>query len=749
MTFFFFGEQSENSVNVFHFKKKHLQTAQALMSVLFAFWFCSLFAPTSAGQQERRKWEEPQNLAIVNTTSDDFAPSYAPLERVLYSASTQSGYAELYIIKYETRRDAASGEIKPRFSAAERVQTSLNQPRTNQSYITFAKDGTVLLSAFRMAKTRPYLNIFQAADRSNIFSKPAPLDALNTDDFNAHASLAPSGRSVVFASTRTNGRGGTDLWTATRDESGAWQPPVNLGDLLNSQADEITPFLAAEDSLYYASNGFGGKGGFEIFLSVRIDGRWQAPVPLVELNSEADDSDFTLLPGNVAVFASNRSGGRGSLDLYISRFVPVSQLVSAVEYKIATQTNFLTLEEFSMTEVIPLAPYIFFEPNVSALPRDLKQYSADETTRYSPQNLRPDPMTVYSETLNIIGKRLAENPTSTLLLNVVESSNNALSRQRVEAIRLYLQNVWSIDVKRLLGAASNGTSNSTSNSNGVNTAILAATKRKILGFAGEDAVRCVELTSSDARICAPVRIAGVNVLAKPRKLDVALDARPRPAMRSWTFSLLGDSRDTLFRTSGVALPFAMAVPLEASAWGSVPEEVTARLVGTDSLGRTGKRELVMAVYRLLLDQKRAQKVQDKLIERYRLLVPRDNEGALTAEQQDILKEIASSMTGSTNVILSSYSFDDKSANDKSANDKSANDKSANDKSASTPIDRVARQMADELKRLAPILLTQPPQFEATTDVSTPETPQERVFAHVVIITIERNMQSSQQERRGR
>jgi hypothetical protein len=719
------------------FKKNHSnivlsKAAQTLASVLFAsvlfaLWFCAIFVQNSFAQQERRRWEEPQNVAILNTAQDEFAPAFSLAERVLYFASVQNGFAEFFTTKYETRRDAASGENKPRFFPFERVQNSLNQPRTNQSYITFAKDGTTLLSAFRMAKTRPYLNIFQAADRSNIFPKPAPLDALNTDDFNAHASLAPSGRSVVFASTRTSGgRGGTDLWTAVRDESGAWQPPVNLGDVLNSQADEITPFLAAEDSLYYASNGFGGKGGFEIFLSVRIDGRWQAPVPLVELNSEADDSDFTLLPGNVAVFASNRSGGRGGLDLYVSRFVPVSQFISAVEYKIATQTNFLTLEEFSMTDVIPLAPCIFFEPNAPTLPRDLKQISADETATFSPQNLRPDPMTVYSETLNIIGKRLAENPSAMLLLNVVESSNNALSRQRIEVIRTYLQNVWSIDGKRLVGA-------STGSSNGTTPTVSPTTRRKILGFAGEDAVRCVELTSSDARICAPVRIAGVNVLAKPRKLDVALDARPRPAMRSWTFSLIGDSRDTLFRTSGSTLPFAMAVPLEASAWAAIPEEVTARLVGTDSLGRTGKRELVMAVYRLLLDQKRAQKVQDKLIERYRLLVPRDNEAALTAEQQETLKEIAASITaglsGSVNVILSPYSFDDKSA--------------------TTPIERVARQMVDELKRQSPFLLTQPPQIEATTDISIPETPQERVFARMVIITIERTVQSSQQERRGR
>ena len=55
-------------------------------------------------------------------------------------------------------------------------------------------------------------------------------------------------------------------------------------------------------------------------------------------------------------------------------------------------------------------------------------------------------------------------------------------------------------------------------------------------FAGEDAVRCVEMSSNDPRITASVRIAGVNMIAKPRKLDLlALDMRPRILLRSWSF----------------------------------------------------------------------------------------------------------------------------------------------------------------------------------------------------------------------
>ncbi len=683
---------------------------------------CLLVAHISAfAQTERRKWEEPQNLAILNTPTDDFAPSYSPDERLLYFSSQQSGWAQFFTAKFETRRDATSGEQRPRFSPAERLVTSLVQTRSNQSYISFAKDGTVLLSAFRMVKTRPFLNIFQASDRKNAFPKPSPLEALNTDDFNAHPALSPSGKSIVFSSTRSGGRGGTDLWAANRDESGAWQPPVNVGELLNSPQDEITPHLQSDDSLYFASNGFGGKGGFEIFLSVRIDGRWQAPVPLPELNSEFDDSDFAMLPGSIGIFASNRTGGRGGLDLYVSRFVPASQLVSQVEYKIATQTSFLTLEEFLMTDVLPLTPCLFFEPNSAQLPRDIKQLTSEETSGFSPQNLRPDPLAVYAETLNILGKRLREFPNATLSIIAPEASNSALSRQRVEAVRNYLQNVWDVDGKRLL------TEPNTSNT-------AASARKRVQGFAGEDAVRCVEFQTNDARILASVRIGGVNLLAKPRKLDVGLDARPRPQLRSWTFTLIGDGRDTIFRTTGSSLPYALSLPLEASSWASAPEEVTARLVGTDSLGRTGKRELTMIAYRLPLDQKRAQKVQDKIIERYRFLLPRDNDAALSAEQTEILREIAAGAIGIQNSA--------QTAGQNSGLSVRIVPFSFEEKSAQQGLERNAKIIAEELKRLTPMLSGQAPQIEPTNDIAPPETPQERVMARCIMLIVERNAQSS-------
>lgn len=688
--------------------------------------------------QERKKWTEPQNLATLNTAGDDFAPSYSRREGTLYYSSTVNGYAEFFTSRYETRRDVITNESLPRFAPPARAESPLNQARNNQSYITFAPDGSALLSSFRMTPRRPYLNIFQSVLSSGSFVKPEAVDALNTDDFNAHPALSPSGKTVVFASNRPGGRGGLDLWSSNRDENGVWQPPVNLGDALNSSDDEITPHFASEDSLYFSSNGFGGAGGFEIFLTVRVEGKWQPPTPVRELNSEFDDADFTTLPGNVGVFASNRPGGRGGLDLYVARLAPLSQLTSSAEYKIATQTTFITAEEFAMSDVIPLAPCIVFEPNSGDLPPDLKRYAPEKTSEFSPQQLRPDPKRIYAETLNILGKRMQERPASRITLRALESVSPALARQRFESIGAYLQKVWNIDAKRL-----------TFQQTIVETE---SSWRQFLRLTGEDAVRCVGISSNDEQLLVPVRIAGVNVLAKPRALNLALDMRPRSILRSWSFALTAENdaleedaleknasattRDTIFRIGGATLPFSAVVPIEPSRWSFLPEELHAELQGVDSLGRIGKQMMTITVYKLPLQQKRAQKIPDKIIDRYRVLLPQSDNGniELTPEDKALIKEIGGILAtapGAT-ITITPNTFGDKAAINHG--------------------ERFARAASDEIKRQTPTLLTQSIQIEPTGEISAPETPQERMMQRALVITIERPAQQTpqqtpQQERR--
>ncbi|MBL7999844.1 MAG: PD40 domain-containing protein [Candidatus Kapabacteria bacterium] len=150
---------------------------------------------------------------------------------------------------------------------------------------------------------------------NGVLSQPDFLDQVNDRASSSlHPTLSPDGTMLVFCSDRTGGEGGTDLWISTFS-NGQWNIPINAGTELNSNANEITPCFLGNDSLLFASNGFGGKGGYDLYITIRKAGEWLPPTPLLHLNSVFDESDPCVLPDGRIIFASNRNGKNRTLYL--------------------------------------------------------------------------------------------------------------------------------------------------------------------------------------------------------------------------------------------------------------------------------------------------------------------------------------------------------------------------------------------------------------------------------------------------
>ena len=90
----------------------------------------------------------------------------------------------------------------------------------------------------------------------------------------------------MFFSSDKEGKGGADIFYYIKGPKGEWLGPKPMEDYINSAGNEINPFSPHPDTLYYASNGHGGKGGFDILMSVREHGKWLEPIPIDEVNSE-------------------------------------------------------------------------------------------------------------------------------------------------------------------------------------------------------------------------------------------------------------------------------------------------------------------------------------------------------------------------------------------------------------------------------------------------------------------------------
>lgn len=129
---------------------------------------------------------------------------------------------------------------------------------------------------------------------------------------------------LIFASRRSGGQGGLDLYITTFSDT-AWSEPQNLGAAVNSPYDEVTPFLARDGrTLYFSSNRTESMGGLDVFKSVYEDEKlaWQTPVNLgTPVNSPGDDAYFSLsADGRNAFLSSDRLTGYGERDLFIAYF---------------------------------------------------------------------------------------------------------------------------------------------------------------------------------------------------------------------------------------------------------------------------------------------------------------------------------------------------------------------------------------------------------------------------------------------
>lgn len=144
-----------------------------------------------------------------------------------------------------------------------------------------------------------------------------PLFPNNLNISMAHPTISPDGESLFFVSDMEGSIGGLDIFVCSKIDT-FWSMPLNLGNLVNSTADELFPFYAANNKLYFATTGQPGLGGLDVFYTERINGKWSIPTNAgAPINSTKDDFALYLNPDALSGYiSSNREGSLGSDDIY-------------------------------------------------------------------------------------------------------------------------------------------------------------------------------------------------------------------------------------------------------------------------------------------------------------------------------------------------------------------------------------------------------------------------------------------------
>jgi len=176
-------------------------------------------------------------------------------------------------------------------------------------------------------------------------SIPFQYNEIGSSIISAH--LAYNGSVLYFSSNRQGGFGGYDLYVSHL-EKGKWSLPQNLGGIINTAGNEISPYFE-DGKLYFSSDEHIGLGGYDIFFTRVNDGLWQLPINLGHgINSPADEYFPAINQSGELFYTSNKLGGRGANDIYMAIEIDVEADVPMLA------DNVLVIEEEDVPEAVSL-----------------------------------------------------------------------------------------------------------------------------------------------------------------------------------------------------------------------------------------------------------------------------------------------------------------------------------------------------------------------------------------------------------
>ncbi|WBX71842.1 OmpA family protein [Tenacibaculum retecalamus] len=177
-----------------------------------------------------------------------------------------------------------------------------------------------------------HLKIYKARKENNKWVDVKEL-SFNTDDYSCgHPALSPDEKTLYFVSDMPGGFGETDIYKVAVLENDTYGVPVNLGKQINTESREMFPFVGADNTFYFASDGHLGLGALDIFESKIKNKEFTNPINLgAPVNGPKDDFSFVInKEKSKGFFSSNRKKGKGDDDIYSFLIYDCKQNIAGV-----------------------------------------------------------------------------------------------------------------------------------------------------------------------------------------------------------------------------------------------------------------------------------------------------------------------------------------------------------------------------------------------------------------------------------
>ena len=223
---------------------------------------------------EKAKYSQRKLSDTVNCFAMQYFPVLTADQRELFFTRRLVGIGDDDEDLVVARKDPNGKWTKPAS-----ISANINS-KFNEGTCTISADGRKLIFTSCTGR-RGYgsCDLFESEKIGEDWGEPVNLGPnVNSYEWESQPSLSADGRTLYFVSDRKGGLGRRDLWYSTLDANGQWTKAQNVGAPVNTQYDELSPFIHVNGkTLFFASNGLVGFGKFDIFYSEKFDKGWTLP----------------------------------------------------------------------------------------------------------------------------------------------------------------------------------------------------------------------------------------------------------------------------------------------------------------------------------------------------------------------------------------------------------------------------------------------------------------------------------------
>jgi outer membrane protein OmpA-like peptidoglycan-associated protein/tetratricopeptide (TPR) repeat protein len=197
------------------------------------------------------------------------------------------------------------------------IAPSINT-RYNEGTCTISADGNILIyTSCDAPDSFGSCDLYISYKVNGSWQKPSNMGkTINSRSWDSQPSLSADGSMLFFSSNRRGGFGGNDIWHSYRLEDGSWSEASNIGPHINTDKDEISPFIYFNNEiLFFASSGHLGFGGKDLFLSNLEEGQFASPENLgFPINDHKDQLALFITAQQDYAYYTENTYNEGKVD---------------------------------------------------------------------------------------------------------------------------------------------------------------------------------------------------------------------------------------------------------------------------------------------------------------------------------------------------------------------------------------------------------------------------------------------------